>query len=425
MKNFKRIIISILTSIVLCFNANALSDALKLKITKGTTSDETVIRFLPSATPGFDASYDAYKMFSTSTVVPSVFSRIDTSTALSVNALPQLTALTDINVFTQIKVAGTYTLQAIEMGTGFPAGTQIILEDSETGIVYNFRGGQSVTLTLPVDAGTQTSRFKLHFSPPAVLTASATQATCYGFKNGSITASITGNTNWDYELRNSSYTLIASGTGINETTEITGLAAGSYILYTGTAGLMNDSASLTISEPSPVIADFSSNTDTVSLSAAQVAFYNNSINATNYTWDFGDGYTSDSLSPSHSYTMAGNYNVDLIVADSTGCTSEISKNITVNEDVNGGLTTGISQANSLSDIIVSQHEGAFHINMHSSEPVSLILYVYNNLGQVIYQKTNSKLTDLSDEVPVSISGTYIISSQVNGTFNSKTYSFIK
>ena len=50
-----------------------------------------------------------------------------------------------------------------------------------------------------------------------------------------------------------------------------------------------------------------------------VNFTNASINATTYSWDFGDGTTSTSASPSHTYTTAGLYDVTLIVAGSDSC----------------------------------------------------------------------------------------------------------
>ena len=50
-----------------------------------------------------------------------------------------------------------------------------------------------------------------------------------------------------------------------------------------------------------------------------VIFSNNSANGNTFTWDFGDGSTSNEVNPVHFYAGAGDYTVTLIVADSNGC----------------------------------------------------------------------------------------------------------
>jgi PKD repeat protein len=42
---------------------------------------------------------------------------------------------------------------------------------------------------------------------------------------------------------------------------------------------------------------------------------NNSVNATSYAWDFGDGNTSTVANPSHTYGTGGNYTVTLIASN--------------------------------------------------------------------------------------------------------------
>lgn len=49
-----------------------------------------------------------------------------------------------------------------------------------------------------------------------------------------------------------------------------------------------------------------------------VAFTNTSINATSYLWDFGDGTTSTSENPTHTYTTGGNFNVKLTTKTTAG-----------------------------------------------------------------------------------------------------------
>lgn len=61
--------------------------------------------------------------------------------------------------------------------------------------------------------------------------------------------------------------------------------------------------------PCNVTAAFSANTG---CTGTPVSFSNSSLNATSYSWDFGDGNTSTSEDPAHTYLAAGLYNVRLI-----------------------------------------------------------------------------------------------------------------
>ncbi|MEO0469681.1 MAG: choice-of-anchor L domain-containing protein, partial [Bacteroidota bacterium] len=54
---------------------------------------------------------------------------------------------------------------------------------------------------------------------------------------------------------------------------------------------------------------------------ARIQFTDQSDNAINWLWDFGDGTTSGEANPIHTYTQAGNYMVTLTVTDVNGCVS--------------------------------------------------------------------------------------------------------
>lgn len=48
----------------------------------------------------------------------------------------------------------------------------------------------------------------------------------------------------------------------------------------------------------------------------------------NYSWDFGDGTTSNSVNPTHTYSSAGEYNVTLIIATNSNCGDTITQLVT-------------------------------------------------------------------------------------------------
>lgn len=71
---------------------------------------------------------------------------------------------------------------------------------------------------------------------------------------------------------------------------------------------------------------------------------------TNYLWDFGDGTTSGSKDPTHTYTTPGHYTVSLIVATATGCTDTLL----MPEAVRAGAKPHASFAANPSDVCAFQ-----------------------------------------------------------------------
>ncbi len=61
----------------------------------------------------------------------------------------------------------------------------------------------------------------------------------------------------------------------------------------------------------------------------EVWFTNESENAADFEWDFGDGYTSSELNPVHKYTASGSYSVKLKVWSSSGLTDEAGLDLNV------------------------------------------------------------------------------------------------
>jgi PKD repeat protein len=64
------------------------------------------------------------------------------------------------------------------------------------------------------------------------------------------------------------------------------------------------------------------------------------LNCDNATWDFGDGGTSTSKSPSRTYTTPGTYTVKLKVQNTAGTAPEITKSITIIQGPTGSCGVG-------------------------------------------------------------------------------------
>ena len=104
---------------------------------------------------------------------------------------------------------------------------------------------------------------------------------------------------------------------------------GLLVLNPGTP--CNDSATILVEIFEPPTANFSFDYDTCV--AGPVSYEDlsapTSFHAlTDWNWNFGDGEISDVVSPVHSYTDPGIYNVSLQVVDENGCSNELTQVVT-------------------------------------------------------------------------------------------------
>jgi gliding motility-associated-like protein len=81
-----------------------------------------------------------------------------------------------------------------------------------------------------------------------------------------------------------------------------------------------------INVKSPPVADFEYS---VSSETDEYSFTDNSTDAFEWTWILGDKTTSSEKDAKHTYTDDGNYNVQLIVMNTAGCSDTLSKKIEV------------------------------------------------------------------------------------------------
>ncbi|MEM6263235.1 MAG: PKD domain-containing protein, partial [Bacteroidota bacterium] len=104
--------------------------------------------------------------------------------------------------------------------------------------------------------------------------------------------------------------------------------------YTVRLTVVNDSSGctdvfeqdITISKPT---ASFTVG-NTFGCNGITVPITNESLNATNYTWDFGDGGTSTAANPSYTYNTPGTYRITLIAEDNFGCRDTFENPVNIN-----------------------------------------------------------------------------------------------
>ena len=136
---------------------------LRLQLTNGTATDETVLYFNANAANGYDA-YDSPKMLNNGTTVPNLYTTVGTEKLVinGMNAIPY-------NVVLPLSLqgaAGTYTITASEF-SNFAEGDKVQLIDN--GIPTDLTPGSSYTFSIAAGENT-TGRFSVVFPKSSVPT---------------------------------------------------------------------------------------------------------------------------------------------------------------------------------------------------------------------------------------------------------------
>jgi PKD repeat protein len=112
------------------------------------------------------------------------------------------------------------------------------------------------------------------------------------------------------------------------------VAAGNYrvnLLSTSNLGCIDSFDAHVVVEPSP-IANYSINDNTQCLDGNSFSFTDMSTGGSGsltYDWDFGDGTSASSQNPSHTYSVAGTYQVKLLISYGAYCKDSLTKQVEV------------------------------------------------------------------------------------------------
>ncbi|RYE20326.1 MAG: PKD domain-containing protein, partial [Sphingobacteriales bacterium] len=151
-------------------------------------------------------------------------------------------------------------------------------------------------------------------------------------------------------------------------------SAGNYNLMTQT--VLPGDAQASNNTFSQVINSFPlpNSTFTYSNSGLQYTFSTSVTPGTGYNWDFGDGNSSGSANPIHTFAANGTYTVTLTKTTSSGCTSSTSQTIT-------GVSAAASVLAAQVTLYPNPSLGVITVNI----PLAGNLEVINALGQVVYR----------------------------------------
>ena len=185
-------------------------------------------------------------------------------------------------------------VQNTQTANNLPAGTYSVIVTDANGCTTP----SSATITQPV----------------AITLSSTTAMASCGQSNGTATVTATGGTG--------TYSYLWLGVNPAQTTQtLNNVPGGTYNAVVTDANGCNSILSVTVPGGAPPTALFTNNPDVVSLLEATIAFFDLSINAATWYWDFGDPLnptTSTQQNPNHTYSDTGTYCITLVVTDPGG-----------------------------------------------------------------------------------------------------------
>jgi gliding motility-associated-like protein len=115
-----------------------------------------------------------------------------------------------------------------------------------------------------------------------------------------------------------------------------------------------------------------------------VQFINNTSNASNYSWEFGDGTGSIESEPNHTYpSEVGNYTVTLTAASPNGCIDSASIAIVYEEEVIFYVPNSFTPDG---DMYNQTFQPVFTSGF---DPFNFSLTIYNRWGELIFESMDA------------------------------------
>ena len=145
------------------FLKNNTNNTLRLAVTNGDFSDETVVRFKQESTNLFDSKWDANKLMSEDAIAQ--LYTLAGNEDLSINTLPEISNNLMVPLNLKVNLNGTYTITASEL-TSFDA-TEIYLEDLNTKQLIHLN--EQASYSFNAETNDAANRFMLHFGTPATI----------------------------------------------------------------------------------------------------------------------------------------------------------------------------------------------------------------------------------------------------------------
>jgi hypothetical protein len=371
----------------------------RAKLEGNNFKDEAIIRFADDATVNFDGKYDALKLYSSKSEVPSI-ALVTSNKDLSINTLPSDEANISIPVRVKVGVTGNYSLnfEGLEV---FENKACVTFEDLKTGTKTDIKN--LGTYQFFMDANAIAPRFIIHITKNPTL--NVTSATCSNVKDGAIEIQNANSiSTWMYQLKDNTGNVIAEN---NANQSLGNLAAGTYqIEYNNgsNCAVLHDQV---IIPSENTINSKLTNVQPVEVSDGIKVDFNAAVSANaKLVWNFGDGEIIEGTTTmSHVYKYAGNYKVTLSIIDDV-CNDEIAQTLT--------LVSDKFKSNNTPFVTKNNDQFILSFNFETSTPVAIQLV--DVLGKEVVSTINKSVSN--DKVVINTNqfseGVYFVNINYNG-----------
>ena len=355
-------------------------------------TDQIIVGFNQNATDSFDSQMDANKL-------PGNLGRhtmysVNRGKWMENNILHDIASTSTVPVGFEPGKTGNFTLSFNNVNT-FDPTSYIYLEDRALNVMYNVRNGD---YSFTADSADDWNRFVLHFTPAAQI--ATTDGNCSAA--GNINIQQPGTANWNYSLTDANNATITSGT-LNQNQPLTvSVNPGTYTLTLTDTNNYVAVKTIVVNGAEMISSAFNISRDIIQ-TGQTVALNSTTTTATAYNWDLGNGTNATGPNVTVSYATAGVYTVNLTVTNQSGCSSSISKTITVTD----ATATGLGNVTSTGNVNIWSHNNTVYVDFTDLQKVDATVTIYNILGQQISSEHYNN-TDIYKRAIDNIEAAYMI-----------------
>ena len=239
-----------------------------------------------------------------------------------------------------------------------------------TSSATNLAAGTYTVIVADANGCTAYDTVTINSSEGVTLNSNSVDATCNNADGSATTNAITGVSPFTYLWNNGA-----------STSSATNLVAGTYtVIVTDANGCIAYDTVAVNGSLTYVSADFYFESETyIDNIGMNVNFFETSTNATQYYWDFGDGYSSTLDNPNHTFTDTGTYLITFVSIDQSGCTDTIFNFLKVEATFSFYIPSAFSaNTDNLNDLFSPKGNGIKNYEMN----------IFNRWGNIIYSTTN-------------------------------------